>query len=78
MLTVLAVNNCEPPPRNDQGRDFVGKLRGRTYDFSTGARHWTLLCGSQWIYVSYICATKNSELERAQIDEILQSLSEAV
>jgi len=80
-LTVISIADIKAPPRNGQGREFTGKLEGQTYDFSGGdlfARHWTLLCGGQWIYVRYSCATKNAELERATVDEILQSISEAV
>jgi hypothetical protein len=77
-LRVLAIDECKAPPKNAQGHDFTGKLQGRTYDFSSGARHWTLMCAGQWIYVKYSCATKNAELERAQIDEILRSVSETV
>ncbi len=78
-LAVITLNENKAPARNGQGTEFNGKLQGRTYDFSGGdlfARHWTLLCGGQWLYVRYSCATKNSELERAEVDEILQSISE--
>ena len=80
-LTVITIAENKAPPRNGQGREFRGRLQGQTYDFSGGdrfARHWTLLCGGQWIYVRYLCATKNAELERAEVNEILQSLSETV
>jgi hypothetical protein len=77
-LNILAVEQCQPPPRTGNGQEFNGKLQGRTYDSPSGARHWTLLCGQQWIYVTYCCAKKNGELERAQIDEILQSFGQAV
>jgi hypothetical protein len=77
-LRVLAVEECQAPPRTGNGQEFNGKLQGRTYDYSHGSRHWTLLCGHQWIYVTYSCARENVELERAQIDEILQSFAEAV
>lgn len=77
-LRVLDIDECGPPPRNDQGQDFVGNLAGRAYDYPDGTRRWTLLCGGRWLYVSYICATKNAEFERAEIDEIVRSVSEAV
>ena len=81
MLTVLASAQFEAPPRNGKGRAFNGKLKGQTFEFTGGnlfARHWMLLCGSQWIHVHYSCGAKNSELDRADVDQILQSMSEAV
>jgi hypothetical protein len=78
---VFTHNGNKAPPRNGPGKEFSGKLRGRTFDFSDGdlfARHWTLLCGGQWLYVHYSCAAKNAEFERAEVDEILQSISESV
>ncbi len=69
------------PPRGGQGQAFSGKLQGKTYEFpgtDLFARHWTLLCGDQWIYVRYSCAAKNAELERTEVDQILQSISERV
>ena len=80
-LTMLTHNKNEAPARNGHGKEFSGKLRGRTFDISGGdlfARHWTLLCGGQWLYVHYSCAAKNAEFERTEVDEILQSISEAV
>ena len=80
-LAVITLDENKAPPRKSQGQEFSGKLKGRTFDFSGGdlfARHWTLLCGGQWLYVKYSCATKNAELERAEVDEILQSISEMV
>jgi hypothetical protein len=50
-LTVMTLDENNAPPRNGN-REFTGKLQGRTYDFLGAdlfARHWTLLCGSQWI-----------------------------
>src|SRR5579859_5396595 len=80
-LAVITCKENKPPPRNGRGKEFSGKLRGSTFDFSGSdlfARHWTLLCGHQWLYVHYSCAAKNAEFERAEVDEILQSISEAV
>jgi hypothetical protein len=80
-ISVLSTDENKAPPRNGRGKEFSGKLRGITFDFSGSdlfARHWTLLCGDQWLYVHYSCAAKNAEFERAEVDEILQSISEAV
>jgi len=80
-LAVITLDQNKAPPRNGPDHEFSGKLKGRTFDFTGGdlfARHWTLLCGGQWLYVRYSCATKNAELERAEVDEILHSISETV
>jgi hypothetical protein len=79
-LAVITLDENKAP-RNGQGQEFCGKVQGRTYEISSAdlfVRHWTLLCGGQWIYVRYSCATKNAGLERAEVDEILQSISERV
>lgn len=80
ILTVLVSAETKAPPRSGNQRAFSGKLKGQTFEFLGGdafARHWTLLCGSQWIHVYYSCAAKNVEVERRDVDEILQSISEA-
>jgi hypothetical protein len=81
MLTVMSIDEIKAPPRDGQGRHFSGKLQGQTYDLSDGnlsVRHWKLLCGAQWFSVRYSCAPKNAEFEQAEIDEILQTISETV
>ena len=80
-LAVITLDQNKAPPRNGPGHEFSGKLKGRTFDFTGGdlfARHWTLLCGGQWLYVRYSCAPKNAELEREEVDEILHNISETV
>jgi hypothetical protein len=77
-LNLLAVEECQAPSRTGNWHEFSGKLQGRTYDSPSGARYWKLLCSGRWIDVIYLCTRENAELERAQIDEILQSLAEAV
>ena len=77
-INVLSTDENKAPPRNGRGKEFSGKLRGITFGTSGGNRHWILLCGDQWLYVHYSCAAKNAEFERAEVDEILQSISEAV
>jgi len=81
MLTVLTTDENKAPPRNGNAKEFIGMLQGRTFETSSVdrfSRHWTLLCGGQWIYVRYSCATKNAESERVRVDEIVRSISEAV
>jgi hypothetical protein len=80
-LIVLTTDENKAPPRHGQAQEFTGKLRGRTFEFSGGDRfwrHWTLLCGSQWIYVRYSCAAKNADSERLRVDEIVRNISETV
>ena len=80
-INVLSNIGNEAPSRTGNGREFTGKLIGRTFEHTARnlfARHWMLLCGGQWIHVHYSCAAKNSEIDRADVDEILQSISEAV
>jgi hypothetical protein len=81
--TVNVLGNIESkaPSRAANGREFTGKLMGRTFEHAASdlfARHWFLLCGDHWIHVHYFCATKNASLERAEVDEILQSISKSV
>src|ERR1051326_5498347 len=80
-ITVLNTDQNKAPPRSGKGKEFNGKLIGRTFEHTAGdvfARHWNLLCGDRWIYVRYSCAAKNAALEREEVDEILRSLSEVV
>ncbi|MBN8248831.1 MAG: hypothetical protein J0L84_15500 [Verrucomicrobia bacterium] len=41
------------------------------------SRTWILSCRGQKVYVRYTCAAANAGLERAQVDEIVQSISES-
>jgi len=78
-LTVLTAD-AETPLRGRQGEEFVGRLSGRTFAFTYGdsfSRTWALSCRGQRLWVRYTCAAKNAELERLEVDEILQSISEA-
>ena len=80
-LTVISRADNNPPPRDSRAKDFCGKLQGKALEFSGGssfARHWSLLCGGQWIYIRYSCAAQNSEIERGDVDAILRNISEAV
>src|SRR5690242_1638456 len=69
-INVLSSIDNKAPSRTGNGRDFTGKLVGRTFEYAARdlfARHWFLLCRDQWIHVHYLCATKNSALERAEV-----------
>jgi hypothetical protein len=79
-LTILVNDSNQAPSRTGTAHEFQGKLRGKISAIQCGkqfARHWTLLCGSEWIHVRYSCSAANAEIERAAVDEIVQSISEA-
>ncbi len=79
-LRVITTSETKTPSLNGWSREFTGKLQGKIFELSAGnlfVRNWALLCGSDRIYVRYSCATKNAEVERAEVDEIVQSISEA-
>ena len=77
MLTVLTTDE-QPPTGTRDGTIrslFPDDSRGSTL----GARHWrawTLSCRGRKVFVRYSCAAHNAELERAEVDEIVQSISE--
>lgn len=80
-ITVLSADGNKAPPETGKGQEFAGKLVGRTFEHNAKdlfARHWHLLCGDRWIYVRYSCAAKNAAAERAEVDEILRSISKLV
>ena len=79
LLRVLADEGAAT--MQDGGREeFRGRLAGTTWS-SVGAdrymRYWSLRCRGCRLLVSYTCAAKNADQERAELDEILQSISEA-
>lgn len=62
------------------GEEFQGRLSGRYYEARYGerfSRTWALSCRGLRLWVKYTCSAKNAELERLEVDEILQSISEA-
>jgi len=62
-----------------KGGAFHGHLAGSvrtTAEGSTFSRTWTLSCRGQKLFATYRCATKNAELELAEVDELVQSISE--
>jgi hypothetical protein len=80
-ISVLSTDENKAPPRSGTGKEFRGKLIGRAFEHKARehfARHWHLLCGDRWIYVTYFCSARNAASERAEVDEILRSISEVV
>lgn len=79
---LLHVNTADelPPFQNGQGEGFRGRLAGRAFVAKYGDRFqrtWWLSCRGQCLLVTYTCSAMNAELERSEVDEILQSISEA-
>lgn len=80
-LGILTVLTDEGQPNTHEGKleEFRGQLRGTTWSLAGAdrfTRHWNLRCGSRRLLIMYSCAAKNADLERSQVDEILQSISE--
>ena len=71
----------QSPDEKSTGEEFHGQLPGRTWAMAYGDRFirtWVLSCRSQRLWIRYTCSAKNAELERAEVDEMLRGLSEAV
>jgi hypothetical protein len=78
MLRVLTVEQ-KPQTPESTGEVFRGRLPGSvrtSTDTSTFRRIWSLSCRGQRLFVTYQCASNNAELELAEADEIVQSISE--
>ena len=78
MLRVLTVEQKAPTPQST-GEVFRGRLPGTVHTnahTSTFRRIWSLSCRGQRLFVTYQCASNNAELELAEVDEIVQSISE--
>ena len=74
------IADVQVPIQGRQGEEFQGRLSGRTLagtDGDTFSRTWALSCRGQRLWVRYTCSAKNAELERLEVDEILQSICEA-
>jgi hypothetical protein len=59
---------------------FSGRLSGTVRSTTAGGdfrRTWTLACRGQMLFARYQCALKNAQVEVSQIDQIMQSISEA-
>ena len=78
MLRVLTAEQ-KPPTAESTDDIFRGHLPGSvrtSADTSTFRRIWSLSCRGQRLFVTYQCASNNAELELAEADEIVQSISE--
>jgi len=78
MLRVLTTEQ-KPGTPESTGDLFRGRLPGSvrtSTDKSTFRRIWSLSCRGQQLFVTYQCASNNAELELAEVDEIVQSISE--
>jgi hypothetical protein len=79
LLTVLTAEEQSPVQRS-HGEEFQGRLSGRIYEATYGdrfSRTWALSCRGHRLWLRYTCSAQNAELERLEVDEILQSISEA-
>jgi len=77
---LLAYARDHSPPGTTFTEASCGRLRGIAgilTDRNTLWRTWWLLCRGQLVYAVYQCATKNSQDERADLEQILQSFDES-
>jgi hypothetical protein len=78
MLRILTVEE-EQPSAAGSDRIFRSPLPEAAREFRIGtnfSRSWTLLCRGRKVYVRYSCAASFADLERSEVDEIIQSISE--
>jgi hypothetical protein len=77
ILTALTIDEESPPTRPTRKNDFKGRLAGTTYMHkSTYVRRWTLSCRGKKVMFKYSCSSKHAKIEDAEVDVIMQSLSE--
>ena len=79
MLRALTTEE-KAPAQSFDGELFRGRMPGNvrtTTDTSTFRKTWWLSCHGERLFVTYQCAAKNAQIELAEVDEILQSMSEA-
>ena len=77
MLSVLTAD--EQPPVSGGERMFRSPLPEAAKESHYGtsfSRTWTLSCRGRKVFVRYACASANSDSERSQVDEIVQTISE--
>jgi hypothetical protein len=78
---LVSPQDSEYPKGNSATTEqFTGKLRGCTMIHNgkgTFNRFWWLSCKGRVLVVSYSCAPSFSEVERHEVDEILQSMEES-
>ena len=78
MLRVLTAEERNPV-HTPSGEVFLGHLSGTvrtTPGGSTFSRTWSLSCRGKRLFVSYRCASKHGQLELAEVDQIVRSISE--
>jgi hypothetical protein len=79
LLRVLTAEE-QSPVQDGPGEHFHGHLSGKTWAATHGDRFirtWALSCRGQRLWVKYSCSAANAELERSEVDGMLQSISEA-
>jgi hypothetical protein len=77
-LLEIMVTDDAPTAWREEGDDFRGQVFGKTSLLTFNdrfCRWWTLFCGGVSLYVTYRCAAHESDLERLEIDDIVNSLS---
>lgn len=78
MLTLLTVEEQQPAARGgDRTSPSPLPVTAREFRYGTNfTRRWTLLCRGRKVYVHYSCAASFADLERSEVDQIVQSISE--
>lgn len=79
MLTILTVEEQQPASRgSDRVSPGLLPITAREFRYGTNfSRSWTLLCQGHKVYVRYSCTASFADLERSEVDEIVQSISES-
>jgi hypothetical protein len=79
LLTVMTIEgNTTPIPKGEQ-IVFRGRLPGTMYTshfHNSHFRAWSLSCRGKRLVFRYSCAQNNAELEKHEVDAIMQSVSE--
>jgi hypothetical protein len=75
------------PPESEHPKEnpavterFSGKLQGFTHTSTGGSsfiRYWWLTCRGRTLIVDYSCSPSFAEVERHEVNEILQSMEES-
>ncbi len=77
-LTLLTVEEQQPAALGgDRMSPSPLPVTPREFRIGTNfSRSWTLLCRGHKVYVRYSCTAAFADLERSEVDEIVQSISE--
>ena len=78
MLTFFTFEEQQPAALGGD-RVFRSPLPDAAREFHYGtdfSRSWTLLCRGRKVYVRYSCTATFADLERSEVDQIVQSISE--